>query len=147
MGHQPQTKTLPKWVFVGGDLALLATAWLIARGAGHPASGAAVAAIVGCAATGAVLGTIPFLADHARAQDEALDERQAGLAALAQTAATTAEQISIAAAGLHQIAGAADRSLREADQTAHGLLERMAEMQAQMADARGSSGRPCPSRR
>lgn len=60
-------------------------------------------AIASCVAAGAVLAVIPFLAEYARKQEESPGMRDA-LEALASTTAAAAEQISIAASGLHTIA-------------------------------------------
>ena len=91
--------------------------------------------IVGCVATGALVTAAAFVADYTRLQDEALDDRQRALEALARTVASSAEQISIAASGLHQIAELAQKNLRHAEKLPHQLQDKMAEFQAQLAAA------------
>jgi len=136
MSLPDQTPKLPKLPFLIGDAALLATAWFIAS-RGHGAlGGEAIAAVTACVAVGALLGVIPFLSDYARKQDEALDERQRGLEALARTVNTAAEQISIAANGLHEITELAHKNLKHAEQLPHKLQEKIAEFNAQLDNAR-----------
>ena len=55
MTTDPSPK-IPLWVFVVSDVALLATAWLIAENSRHPLSPAAVSAVAACAA----LGTLAY---------------------------------------------------------------------------------------
>ncbi len=124
-----QTPKLPKIPFLIGDGALLAAAWLIADRAPHPLPIEHTLAIAGCVICAAVIGVVPFLTDYARRQDEALDDRQRGLEALAGTVTTSAEQISIAAQGLQEITALAQRSLQEADQLPRKLQEKLAELQ------------------
>ena len=119
------THRLPKWPFLLGDAVLLGTAWLIDADGRAPASGATLAAVVACVLLGAVLGVIPFLAEYARRQDEALDERQRALEALSRTVAASAEQIGIAAHGLHEISELAQRNLKAAEQLPDRLQEKL----------------------
>jgi len=131
-----QTPKLPKLPFLVGDAALLAAAWFIANQAAHPWQPEAIFAIAGCVFGGAVVGAIPFLTDYARRQDEALDERQRGLEALARTVATSAEQISIAAQGLHEIVEPAQKNLKQAEQLPHKLQEKIAGLQSRVSGDR-----------
>ncbi len=126
---------LPKWPFLVGDAALLAVAGLSFVHSPQPLSGTVLALITGCVALGAVLAAIPFITDYAHRQDLALDERQRALEALASTTATAAEQIGIAAQGLHSIAELAQKNLRQAEQLPYKLQERIAEFQQQLATA------------
>ena len=129
-----QTPKLPKLPFFLADAALLATAWLVARNAHDPSATGPLIAIVGCVFAAALLVAIPFLADYARKQDEALDDRQRALEALARTVTTAAEQISIAAGGLNEIAELAQKALRHAEHLPQKLHEKIAEFQAQLAN-------------
>jgi hypothetical protein len=113
-----------------GDAALLAAAWFIADRAAHPWPTEAILAIAGCVLGGGALGAIPFLTDYARRQDEALDDRQRGLEVLARTVATSAEQISIAAQGLHEIVELAQKNLKQAEQLPHKLQDKIAGLQS-----------------
>ena len=132
------TPRLPKWPFLTGDAALLGLAWWIASESRNPFAGAPFIAIVCCVALGAVLAVVPFLTDYARKQDEALDERQRALEALSRTVATSAEQISIAAGGLHEIATLAQRNLQAAEQLPEKLQEKIAGFKNQLAGTRDS---------
>ena len=129
------TPQLPKWPFLLGDAVLLGTAWIIASQSRDPFSGAPLIAIVACVMLGALLGAIPFLSDYARKQDEALDERQRSLETLSRTVAASAEQISIAAGGLHEITEIAQRNLTTAEHLPHKLQEKIAEFKAGLENA------------
>ena len=136
MSLPDQTPKLPKLPFLIGDLLLLGiAAYLVAT---HPAplASTTLIAVVVCVALGTVLGAIPFLADYARRQDEALDERQRGLDALSRTITNAAEQISIAANGLHQIVEIAHKNLKHAEQLPHKLQDKISEFNAQFDNAR-----------
>ena len=137
MSLPDQTPRLPKWIFLTADGALLALAWWIARSQpGHLLTGYPLLAVVICVALAGVLGVIPFLTDYAWSQDKALDERQRSLEALARTAETAAEQISIAAAGLHEIADLAQKNLKQADALPAKLQDKIAEFKVQTASTR-----------
>ena len=129
------TPRLPKWIFLVSDAALLAAAFFIGANSARPFSGTAMIAICACVALGVALGAIPFFADYARKQDEALDERQRALETLSRTVATSAEQISIAANGLHELLELSHRNLKHAEQLPHKLQEKIAEFQQLLATA------------
>jgi len=97
------TQRPPKWPFLVGDAALLGIALTLALRNPAPFSPALLFAITGCVALAAILGAIPFLADYAAQQDEALDNRQRSLDALTRRVAGYAEQISAATGGLHEL--------------------------------------------
>lgn len=120
MTTDPSPK-LPLWVFVVSDVALLVTAWLIAEYSRHPLSPAAVTAIAGCAALGTLVLLVPLLLRYERQKNEVLDERQRSLEGIARTVQESAEQLSIAANGINQIAALARQSL----QTAEALPEKL----------------------
>jgi hypothetical protein len=130
MSLPDQTPKLPKLPFLLGDAALLAGAWFIAERAPHPLPLEHTLAIVGCVLGGGLIGVIPFLTDYARRQDEALDERQRGLEALARTVTASAEQISIAAQGLQEITTLAQKNLQDAEQLPLKMQEKMTELRA-----------------
>jgi len=123
-----QTPKLPKLPFLIGDAALLAGGWFIAAQAPHPLPLGQTLAIAGCVGCAGLLGVIPFLTDYARRQDEALDDRQRGLEALARTVASSAEQISIATQGLQEITTLAQKNLYETEHLPLKLQEKMTEM-------------------
>src|SRR5208282_4058467 len=115
---------------------LMALAWFIHDGSSHPWSGGALIAIVVCVALAAVLVALPFVADYARSQDEALDNRQRALQTLAATVASSSEQISIATAGLQKLTGIAEQNAAQAERLAQQIQERVGELRASVAAAR-----------
>lgn len=131
-----ETPKLPKWPFLLFDALLLGTAWLIADQNRNPFTGQPLIWIVVCVVAAAILGAVPFLADYARKQDEALDERQRGLDAIARTVAASAEQISIAANGLHELTELAQRNLKAASQLGPGLEEKVAALKSELTATR-----------
>ncbi|HSY53729.1 MAG TPA: hypothetical protein VK785_04735 [Opitutaceae bacterium] len=128
------TPRLPKWPFMAGDATLLAVAALIGHYARNPFAGTPLILIVASVAFGAVLAAMPFIADYAHQQDEALDERQRGLEALARTVTSAAEQISIAAQSLPGIAETAAKNLALAEQLPARLQEKAGEIKQRLAE-------------
>lgn len=135
MKNPDEAPALPFLPFLIGDAALLGTAWLIAERSAYPFGPAQSVVIASCVAAAGILGAVPFVARYGRRQDAALTERQNQIAALAQTTATSAEQISIATAGLHGIAEQSAKYLKAADQLPHRLQERINEVSAQLNEA------------
>jgi hypothetical protein len=131
-----ETPKLPKWPFLLGDALLLGTAWLIADQVPNPFTGQPLIWIVVCIVAAAILGAIPFLADYARKQDEALDERQRGLDAIARTVAASAEQIGIAANGLNELTQLAQKNLQAASQLGPGLEQKVTALKAELGATR-----------
>ncbi len=125
---------LPIWVFIAMDFALVAAAGYIATHSARPLTETAILAIVICIVIGALVGLVPAIVYYERQKNEMLDDRQRALEALARTVAASAEQISIAASGLHEIADVAQKNLRHAEQLPHKLQEKIAEFQAQLAN-------------
>lgn len=136
MSLPDQTPKLPKLPFIIGDVVLLGAASYIASREAGPLGTQAMIAITACVVFAAILGTIPFLTDYARNQDESLDERQRGLEALARTINTAAEQISIAANGLNELTDLTHKNLKHAEQLPHKLQDKIAEFNAQLDNAR-----------
>jgi hypothetical protein len=128
----PQPK-LPAWIFVVTDLALIGAAALIATTSPQPLPASSVLWIVACVGLGAIVGLVPLVLIYEQRKNEQLDERQRALEALSRTVSSSAEQISIAANGLHQIAELALKNLRMAEHLPHKLQEKIAEFQAQLA--------------
>lgn len=133
MNSSQPNPALPTWIFIATDLALISAAAAIAVWSPHPLATSAMLWIVACVGIGAIVGLVPLVARYERQKNEALDERQHALEALARTVAASAEQISIAANGIHQIADLAHKNLRSAEQLPHKLQEKIAEFQAQLA--------------
>jgi hypothetical protein len=126
---------MPKWPFLAGDALLLGLALAIGFYSHNPFAGKPLILIVACVALGAVLGTWPFIADYESKRNEALDERQRGLEALAHTVTSSAEQISIAAQSLPGIAETAAKNLKLAEQLPARLQEKMGEIKQRLAEA------------
>ena len=129
------TPRLPKWPFFVSDAILFAIVALIAAYGPRPIQGWPLFAAVACGVIGAILFLVPLLSDYARKQDEALDERQRALETLSRTVATSAEQISIAANGLHELLDLSHRNLKHAEQLPHKLQEKIAEFQQLLTTA------------
>ena len=129
------TPQLPRWIFFLTDAVLLFTAWFIANRSAAPLSATAALSVTACVVAGAIIGTIPLVLHYEREKNEALDDRQRALEALALTISTSAEQISIAAQGLHEIAELAQKNLRYAEQLPAKLEEKVAEFQTLLANA------------
>lgn len=125
---------LPAWIFYATDVALLAAASFVAAEAPRPLPNGAIFAIVACVIAGAVIALVPRVAEYEREKNAALDERQRALEALAQTVTNSAEQIGVAAQGLHAIAELSHKNLRHAEQLPHKLQDKIAEFQAQLAN-------------
>ncbi|WP_414663358.1 hypothetical protein [Horticoccus sp. 23ND18S-11] len=135
MNSSDQYSKLPAWIFIATDLAFIGAALAIATLSPQPLSGNAIIWIVICIALGALVGLVPIVAFYERRKNETLDERQRALEALARTVHSSAEQISIAANGLHEIAELALKNLRMAEHLPHKLQDKIAEFQAQLAAA------------
>jgi hypothetical protein len=135
MNSSAQTPKLPAWIFILTDLALIGAALVIGLASPHPLSTNAILWIVACVGLGALVGLVPLIVIYERRKNETLDERQREIEALGRTVGSSAEQISIAANGLHQIAELALKNLRMAEHLPQKLQEKMAEFQAQLASA------------
>jgi hypothetical protein len=133
MNLPSDTPRLPKWIFFLGWVCLITLAWFVHDGSTHPWAGGALLAIVVCVALAAVLVAFPFVADYARSQDEALDNRQRALQTLAATVASSSEQISIATAGLQKLTGIAEENAAKAERMAQQIQERIGELRASIA--------------
>jgi uncharacterized protein YoxC len=134
------TPKLPKLIFLAGDVALIVTAWYIAGHSARPMTGMTLLSIASCVIVGVVIGAIPFVADYARRQDEALDDRQRSLHSLSVTVAASAEQIAIAATGLQGLAEAAQDNLGKSERISTQIQEKMAELEALLASAKRDDG-------
>ena len=134
--NSPESKTsLPIWLFVVTDLALVGAAAVVAFRSAQPLSSGAMLWIVALVASGAIVGLVPIIARYERQKNETLDNRQRALETLSQTVAASAEQISIATGSLNEIAELAQKNLRQTEHLPHKLQEKIAEFQAQLAAA------------
>ena len=132
MNLTDEAPKLNPWPFIVGDVVLIGAAAFIATRSPVPLTGAPLLAIVGCVGLGAVFACIPFLLNYTRRQDLALADRQNEIAALARTTAESAEQLGIAAQGLHAITETAHRALKHADQLPQKLQEKINEFKTQL---------------
>lgn len=135
MNSSPSNPALPTWIFIVTDLAAIGAATAVAVWSPHPLPTSAIVWIAALVGIGAVAGLLPLVARYERQKNEALDERQSALEGLARTLHSSAEQISIAANGLHEIADLAHKNLRAAEQLPHKLQDKIAEFQSQLAAA------------
>lgn len=133
MTPSDQTPKLPTWIFIVTDLALLGGAGLIAWRSPRPFTDGTTFSIVLCLISGAIAGLVPIVAHYERVKNETLDDRQRALEALSRTISSSAEQISIAATGLHAIAELSLKNLRHAEHLPQKLQEKIAEFQAALA--------------
>lgn len=129
------TPRLPVWPFLLGDAVLLVTASIIAFSNPGPLSGGPLYAVIFCVTLGVVAAVTPYLANYARNQDDALDERQRALDALSQRIANSADQVSVAANGLNELVEMAHKYLKQAEHLPHKLQEKIAEFNQQLSNA------------
>jgi hypothetical protein len=133
MNYPEEAPKLSKLPFIVGDLALLGAAALIAYRSANPFTPSEMLAIALCVALGSALLVIPFLVNYARRQDAVLSDRQNQIAALARTTSESAEQISIAVAGIHTLVSSIPKPVAPAPATAPGddpLVRRLAQLDA-----------------
>ncbi|MCU0793572.1 MAG: hypothetical protein MUE42_12155 [Opitutaceae bacterium] len=128
-----ETPRLETWPFLVADGVLVGTAALIGWQAEAPLGVAPLAGISVLVGLGAIAGLYPFVMNHARRQEEALQERASQIEALARTVGASAEQISIAVANLPVIAENAARQLKIAEQLPADLQARLANLQQQLS--------------
>lgn len=119
--------------FIVADLVLLGVAALIGWLTPAPIGPASLAAIALCVSTGAVALLYPFVVNHARRQEEALQDRANQIEALARTVSASAEQISIAVSNLPAVAENSARQLKAAEQLPAALKEQLAGLQRQLS--------------
>lgn len=134
MNLPEEAPKLPCLPFLVGDGVLIATAVFIGRTCAAPIGPWPLLAITICIVLGAVLAAIPFIVNYAKRQDAELTERQNQIAALARSTSESAEQLSIAAAGLHGIAEASSGNLRLLEQLPAQLQEHITGLQKQLAE-------------
>jgi hypothetical protein len=125
---------MPKWPFLAGYALLIGLALAIGFHSHNPFAAKSLIMIFACVVLGAVLGTWPFIADYESKRNEALDERQRGLEALAHTITSSAEQISIAAQSLPGIAEIAAKNLKLAEHLPARLQEKIGEIKQRLAE-------------
>jgi hypothetical protein len=128
--ESPRLDPLP---FIITDVVLLVAAFLIGWQADAPIDTGSLAAIALLVALGAIAALWPFVANHARHQEIALQERADQIEALARTVTASAEQISIAVSNLPAIADNSARQLKAAELLPSALREQLAALQQQLS--------------
>lgn len=103
---------LPKLPFLLGDVALLAIAAYIAYQSAAAPSLPAVLGIIVCAGMGVAIGVAPFIMDYSRQQDLVMRDRERIMESLVRSTSSAADQASIAANGLNEIAETTKANLR-----------------------------------
>ena len=116
---------LPLWIFLLTDAALLVAAAYLAQHAPRPLPTPTILVVAALVLAGALAALVPLVARYERLKNEALDDRQRALEALARTLTASAEQISIATAGLNDIAELTRKNLKQAEQLPAALGEKV----------------------
>ena len=129
----PTANKLPSWIFYVLDAVLTAVAVYIAYHAPKPLSTQTIFVVTALVLGGALLLTGVLVARYEREKNETLDDRQRALEALARTLTTAAEQISIATAGLNDIADLTQKNFKKAEQLPAQLQEKVAELTSRLA--------------
>ena len=124
---------LPLWIFLLTDAALLTAAGYLAHYAPKPLSPQTIFAVTVLVLAGALAALVPLVARYESRKNEALDDCQRALEALARTLTSSAEQISIATSGLNDIAALAQTNLTQAEQLPAQLPASVAELTARLA--------------
>ncbi|MCX6936595.1 MAG: hypothetical protein NTU80_01660 [Verrucomicrobia bacterium] len=131
--HPRQSPRLDPVPFILADFVLLASAALIGWQAAAPLGVAPLAAISLLVGLGAIVALYPFVVNHARRQEDAVQERANQIEALARTLGATAEQVSIAVSSLPSIADQAARQLKLAEQLPAAIQARISSLQHQVS--------------
>lgn len=126
----PRLNPLP---FIIADVVLLLAAFLIGWQADAPIDTGSLAVIALFVALGAIAALWPFVANHARNQEIALQERADQIEAIARTVTASAEQISIAVSNLPAIAENSARQLKAAELLPSALREQLSALQQQLS--------------
>ena len=130
----PDVPRLDPVPFIIADIVLVGCATFLGVQADAPLGAAPLAAIAACVGLGAIAGLYPFVVNHARRQEEALQDRANQIEALARTVAASAEQISIAAASLPAVADNAASLLKAAEMLPASLQSQLQALQLQVAN-------------
>lgn len=129
----PEAPRLDPVPFIVADVLLVGAAAFIGWQAEAPLGVAPLACISALVGLGAIAGLYPFVVNHARRQEEALQDRANQIEALARTVGASAEQISIAVSNLPAIAENSARQLKTAEQLPAALQHQIAGLQDQIA--------------
>ncbi len=129
----PEAPRLDPVPFIVADVLLVGAAAFIGWQAEAPLGVAPLACISALVGLGAIAGLYPFVVNHARRQEEALQDRANQIEALARTVGASAEQISIAVSNLPAIAENSARQLKAAEQLPAALQHQISGLQDQIA--------------
>lgn len=127
------TPPLPLWIFLTLDAVLIGAAGIIANGSPRPLPPSAVFWIAALVIVGALVLCVPLVARYEGQKNAALDQRQRELENLARTIHASAEQMSIAANGLHEISELTPKLVRQAEHLPHKLQEKITEFSSLLA--------------
>ncbi len=131
--HPRQSPRLDPVPFILADFVLLTTAAFIGWQAEAPIGVAQLAALSLLVGLGAIVALYPFVVNHARCQEDAVQERANQIEALARTLGATAEQVSIAVSSLPSIADHAARQLKLAEQLPSAIQAQISSLQHQVS--------------
>ncbi len=129
------TPRLPKLPFLIGDLILLSVAAIIAYRMGSNPTTAEVVGIVVSTGLAVAVGLAPFVIGYARQQEIQLRDRERMVEKLVRSTASAADQASIAAAGLNEIAEKTKANLDSMDTLPATILAARKTAEAQTARA------------
>lgn len=129
----PNVPRLDPVPFIAASGVLLACAGFIAWQGEHPLGVGTLAAFSSLVGLSCLISLWPFVVNHTRRQEESLLERTRQIEALAQSVATSAEQISIAATNLPAIATNSLGLLEIASAMPADLQARLATVQVQIS--------------
>ncbi len=127
----PRLNKLP---FILGDVALLATAFLLAKYGPQPLSTGMVVTIACCVIVAAALGVAPFLADAFADEREATKERHDLMELQVKRLHVATESLTRAAAQIKSVEEAAHKSAHAAETLPYRMQEKLAEFNEALAE-------------
>ena len=129
---------LNKWPFILGDVALLATAFLLAKYGPQPLSTGMVVAIACCVIVAAALGVAPFLADAFADERDSTKERHDLMELQVKRLHVAAESLTRAAAQIKSVEEAVHKSAHAAETLPYRMQEKLAEFNEALAEKENS---------
>lgn len=127
----PRLNKLP---FILGDVALLATAFLLAKYGPQPLSTGMVVAIACCVIAAAALGVAPFLADAFADERDSTKERHDLMELQVKRLHVAAESLTRAAAQIKSVEEAVHKSAHAAETLPYRMQEKLAEFNEALAE-------------
>ena len=134
----PMNPRLNKLPFILGDVALLATAFLLAKYGPQPLSTGMVVAIACCVIVAAALGVAPFLVDAFADEREATKERHDLLELQVKRLHVAAESLTRAGAQIKSVEEAVHKSVHAAETLPYRMQEKLAEFNEALAEKENS---------